>query len=154
MQKIISSSVIQPYFIFFHHNPKIWPINTKSCVVMSVAYLLRSCINNYYHGMSVITKNLKIRVVMRKTEGLVKWPISLLRYIKIVLCHIVSIYSKQHLTLLWQQCMHIHNQNMHLPHWKCVFRCCENFHVLIFQVQNQISTIPMSVQQYVFMCIT
>ena len=39
----------------------------------------------------------------------------------------VIIYSKQHLTWLWHQCVHIHHQNMHLPHWKCVLQCCEIF---------------------------
>ena len=32
---------------------------------------------------------------------------------KIMLCHMVIIYLKQHMTCLWKQCVHIHHQNMH-----------------------------------------
>ena len=31
---------------------KTLPHNTKSCVSLSVAYLPKSCIRNYYHGVS------------------------------------------------------------------------------------------------------
>ena len=48
----------------------------------------------------------------------------------------VSICSKHHLTWMWQQCVHIHNQNMHyqVENVSCVV--VHNVHVLIFQFQN------------------
>ena len=53
---------------------------------MSVVYLLKSCIYYYYHGVSVIWKILKIKVLMRKTEGLMKWPIIYFRHIIVLSC--------------------------------------------------------------------
>ena len=49
--------------------------------------------------------------------------------------------------------MCVHSSSKYaLPNWN--FLCsCEKFHVLIFQVQTHISTIPILVRQYVFMCI-
>ena len=38
-----------------------------------------------------------------------------------------------------------------LPHWKTFLGVVHNFHELIYQVQNHISTIQMLVQQYIFM---
>ena len=53
---IILPSVIQHYKIFFHPNLKIWPLDKTLCVSVSVAYLPKACINNYYHGVSVFWK--------------------------------------------------------------------------------------------------
>ena len=74
-----------------------------------------------------------------------KWQIVYLRHIKILPCHMVSIYSKHHMTWLWKQCVHIHNQNMHYHIGNLFCGVVHNFHVFIFKVQNLISTIPMSV---------
>ena len=46
---------------------------------------------------------------------------------KILPCHMVNIYSTQHLTWLWQQFVHIYHQNMHLRHWRCVLCCCSKY---------------------------
>ena len=59
MNTIILSPVIQTYEIFFHPNSKIWPPDTKSCVVVSVAYLPKARIHHYYHGMIVFWKKLE-----------------------------------------------------------------------------------------------
>ena len=90
---------------------------------------------------------------MRKEEGLVKCPIVYLRHIKILSCHMVSIYSKHNLTWNWQICVYIHHQIMlyHIGNVCCIV--VRNLHVLIFRVQNQISTIKMLSGKYVFMCI-
>ena len=42
---------------------------------VSVSYPPKSCIHNYYHGVSVLWGNLNIKVVMCQTEGLAKCPI-------------------------------------------------------------------------------
>ena len=70
--------MIQPYGISFYPNSKIWPGDTNSSVVVSVAYLLKACINHYYHGM---------RVLLHKTEGLVKLPIVYLIHINYFMTH-------------------------------------------------------------------
>ena len=64
-----------------------------------------------------------------------------------------SICFRYHLTWQWQQCVHIHDQNMlyHIGNVFCVF--VYNYHGLIFQVQNHISTIQILAQSYVFMSI-
>ena len=68
-------------------------------------------------------------------------------------CHMVSIYSKQHLTWIWKQFVHIHHQNMHYHIGNVFCGVVHNFHTLIYQVQNQISIIHMLVLQWVFVCI-
>ena len=132
MNTIISPSVIQLYEILFHPNSKILPTDKKSCVGVSVAYLPKAWINNYYHGVSVFWKNLRIKVVIQKTEGLVKWSIDYLINIKIMSCHMVSIYPKHNMTWQCQQCVHIQNRIMLYHIWNvcCVFVC--NVHGLIF----------------------
>ena len=72
---------------------------------------------------------------------------------KIMLCHMVIIYLKQHMTCLWKQCVHIHHQNMH---YRIGILCCVmyNGHELILQVHNMISTISILLLQYIFMFIT
>ena len=57
MQTIISSSVIQLYVIFYHPNSIKCLHSTKSCVVVSVAYLTKLCIHMYYYGRIVIWKH-------------------------------------------------------------------------------------------------
>ena len=98
-------------------------------------------------------KNLRIKVVMRKTEGLVKWKIFYLIHIKIMSRHMVSICFKQYLIWRGQQFVHIHHKIMrhHIRNVSCVVVC--NVHGLIIQVQNQISTIQHLSPEYVFVCI-
>ena len=61
-----------------------------------------------------------------------------------MLCRIVCIYSTQHTTQLWQQCLCIHHQNMHDHIGNLFCGIVQNVHIFILQVQNQISPIPMS----------
>ena len=98
-------------------------------------------------------KNSNIKVVTRKTEGLVKYPINYLRHIKILSWHMVSIYSTHHLIWIWQQCVNIYHQNMHYHIWNMFCIAVHNVHVLKLQVHNQIIRIPVLVHQYIFMCI-
>ena len=72
MQKIILSLVIQQYVPFYHPNSRICQNGTKSCVVVSVAYITKVCINIYYHGAIIILKNLNNKATMIKTEDMVK----------------------------------------------------------------------------------
>ena len=48
--------MIQHYEIFFHPNSKIRPRDTKLCVGVSVAYMTKPCIHNYYHDVRVFEK--------------------------------------------------------------------------------------------------
>ena len=104
--------MIQPYVIFFHPNSKIWPCNANAYVGVSVAYLPKACIHQYYYGVRMFWKNLKIKVVMCKTEGLVKCPIVYLINIKFLLCHMARTCFKQNLKWWWKQCVNIH---LYLP---------------------------------------
>ena len=52
---------------------------------------------------------------------------SLFEIDKILSCRMVRICFKQLLTPQWKVFVHIHNQNMHLPHWKYVLFCCPQF---------------------------
>ena len=92
-------------------------------------------------------KNLNIKVVMQKIEGLMKFPIKFLRHIKIMSCHMVSIYSKQYMIWIWKKCVHINHQNMHYHIWNVFCVVVNNVHVFISQVQNNIITIHMSFQK-------
>ena len=98
-------------------------------------------------------KNLRIKVVMRKTESLVKWKIFYLIHIKIMSRHMVSICFKQYLIWRGQQFVHIHHKIMrhHIRNVSCVVVC--NVHGSIFQVKIQIITIQILALSYVFMCI-
>ena len=122
------------------------------CVVVSVTYLTKSCIHTYCHGVSVF-KNLNIKVVMHKTEGLVKRPIVYLIHIKILSCHIESILFRHHLTWQCQKCVNIHNKSMHYHIGNMFWFVVCNVHGLIFQVQNQIRKIKMLSLPYNLMSI-
>ena len=58
---------------------------------MSVLFLQKSYIHHCYHGVIIFWKNLNIKALTRKTEGLVKWTITYLRHIQIMSCHMVII---------------------------------------------------------------
>ena len=80
-------------------------MNSKqSYVVVSVAYLPKVCIHIYYHDVIVIFKNLNIKYLMHKTEGVVKCPIVYLRNIKILSLVMEDIAIKQHQTFIWIKC--------------------------------------------------
>ena len=64
---------------------------------------------------------------MSKIEDLVKFPIAYLRHIQIISCHMVSIYSKKHITWIWKQCLHIHNQNIHYQEENLFLHCSSQF---------------------------
>ena len=60
MNKIISSLGIKPYIKFFHIKSRKCLHGKKSCVVVSVPYMPKLCINIYYHGGIVIWRNSNI----------------------------------------------------------------------------------------------
>ena len=64
-----------------------------------------------------------------------------------------GIFLKHHLEWLWQQCVHIPHQIIRDHIWNVCYVVVKNVQLLIYQVQNLISTVPMSVQQYVFVYI-
>ena len=109
----------------------------ECCIsVKSIHSSLLSCHDN-------VLKNLKIKVVMRKTEGIMKCPIVYSIHIKVLSCQMISICFKQHMTWKWQQCVHIHNQIMHYHIRNVCFVVVQNVHGLIFQFHNQIRKIQM-----------
>ena len=145
--------MIQPCVIFFQTNQKNY-IPIQSNMWLWVLHIWK----NHAFIIIIMTwalfeKKWRIKVVTRKTEGPEKWPTVYLRHIKIPSCHMVRIFSINHLTWLCGKCLHINHQNMNNH---TVNVCCSvvnNVHVLIYQVQNHIKSIPMLFQQYVLMCI-
>ena len=134
---IMSSLVVQPYKIFFHPNFK----NYLAIQTHVWVWVLHIC---QKHAFIIIImlwaffKNLNIKALMHKTEGLVKYLIVYFRDIKILSCHIISKILKQPLTCKWQRCVHIHHQNMHYHILNVCFVVLYNVHGVIFQVHNQI----------------
>ena len=59
----------------------------------------------------------------------------------------VNRFTKHNLTWLWQQCVHIHNQNMYYHIGNKFYGDLQNVHEFISQVQNQISTIKILLPQ-------
>ena len=82
---IISDSILR--HILPYHLKKVTSQYKVICVCE--CYISdKACIRNYYQLLSrreIFLKNLRIKVVMHKTEGLVKLPIVYFRYIKF--CH-------------------------------------------------------------------
>ena len=66
---------------------------------------------------------------------------------KILSCHMVSICSKQNLTRLWPQCVHINHQNMHDYIGNVCFIFLNNVQVLISQLHNNIIKIQILLLQ-------
>ena len=91
MKKIISFSVILHYVHYCHPHYQ----DTRLCVVVSVVYLKKVYINNYYHGMIVIRKNSRVKSNILKTEGLGKIQICIYEtYKNTVMPHERHIYAK------------------------------------------------------------
>ena len=72
-------------------------------------------------------KNLRIKVLTQKPEGLLKFPMVYLRHIKIPSWHMVSIYPSHHLTWIWQKVCAYPPSKYVLPHCKCVLRYFEQY---------------------------
>ena len=89
--------MIQPYVIIFHPNSKHLPCNTKSCVGVSVAYLPKSYIPNYYHGVGVFEK-LKYQSCDAQNRSSSEMSNSLFETYNIISCHMVIIYFKHNMT--------------------------------------------------------
>ena len=96
-------------------------------------------------------KNLNIKAVIYKTEGLVNFKIVYFRHIKILSCHMEIICFQQHITLWWQQCVNIHPQDIHYHIGNLFCGVVRNVHRWIFQFQNQISTNQLLAPPYYFM---
>ena len=92
-------------------------------------------------------KILKIKVIMHKTEGLVKWKILFLRPKNIMACPMEVIAIKQHQTQIWLKCVHIYHPYMNYQIMYMCYIAVHNVHLLIFQVNHYISTIQRHVLQ-------
>ena len=90
---------------------------------------------------------------IHKTEVLMKWIISYLWLVKTLSCRMVFIAIKQHMTSIWQKCVHIHHPNMK---WHTVNMCyvvVTIAHVLISQSKKQMGITQTNLLQYLI-CIT
>ena len=152
IKNIVLSSVIQYHEIFFHPNLIIWPLDTKLCVSASVAYLSKSYIHNYYHGVRVFEK-LQDQSCNSQNRRSGKISNCFYKIYKILSFYMGSICFRQHLTWQWQQYVNIRHQNIHyhILKWFCVV--LHNVHGFIFQVQNHINIILMLAQSYYLMSI-
>ena len=75
---------------------------------VSVAYMPKTCIHNYYHGVSVFEK-IKDQSFTEQGIWSGKMDNSLFETYKNLSYRMVSISFKQPLTRQWQQFLHIHN---------------------------------------------
>ena len=141
---IISDSTLRNIFPPQLKNMTSWYKVICGCECSISDKIMHSSLLSYH---KIYAEKLMIKVVIWKTEGLMKWTVTYLRYNKILLFHMVSMCSKNHLTWLWQQWVQVHHKNIH---YRLVNVCCvvvQNFHILIYQLQNQIITIKMLVLQ-------
>ena len=93
------------YIKFCHINLRIFLHGTRSCVVVSVAYLKKVFIHIYLHGGIITLKHLKTKAIVQKTEGPMKCTVIYLRHKRILGGQMVIIYTKHHLAWLWLQCV-------------------------------------------------
>ena len=119
---------------------------------VSVAYLPKSHINNYYHGVIVFEK-IKNQICNAQNRRYGEMVHLFLRHIQVLSCHMERICFRQHLELKWQQCVHIHNKTIHYHIGNVFCIVASNVHICILQVQNQINTIQMLDPPYDFMYI-
>ena len=71
----------------------------------------------------------------------------ILSYLMVIICF------KNTMTWKWQQCVHVYHLIMHNNIWNMCCIVVQNFHGLILQAQNHISTIQMLALPFVFMSI-
>ena len=112
--------------------------DTKSCVVVNVAFILKVYIHHWYPGMIGIWKNWNITAKMIKAEGLVKNYITCMKHIRIQWCNMGVIFIPNH--LIWQnlQCAHIHSMIMHFHTEEVYCGDVPTFHLSIFLTKKQI----------------
>ena len=147
-------SCIYPTKELKYHYPNEITVITRKFLSMgvSVAYLSKACIHNYYHVVSVFEK-LKDQICNAQNRRSGEMADSLFEKYKILSCHMESIFFRQNLIWKCQQYVHIHNQNMHYHIGNVFCIVLRNIHGLIFQAHNHISTIHMLAPLYVFMSI-
>ena len=110
---------------------------TSQCKVMCGR---NCCISDKIKHSSLLSwrkrfwKHTYIKSAMHKTEGLLKWPIVYLRHIKILSCHMENIFFRHHMTLQWQQYVHIHYKTIHYSIGNVFCVVLRNLHGWIFQV--------------------
>ena len=126
MKMIILSSVILYCFHCCHLNWNKFPHDTRSCVVVNVAFLLKVFNRNCYPGVIVIWKNWKIKSKMFKAEGRVKKHITYMNHIKITWCHMIVVSMSKHDMAKAKMCTYPQSDHA-LTHRKCIFRCCSDY---------------------------
>ena len=119
---------------------------------MSVAYLPKAYIRNYYHTVSVFEK-LKDKMCNTQKRRSGEMSDFLFETYKILSCHMEIIYFRKPLACRGKFFVHIQHQNMHFHIGNVFCVVVSNSLVLIFQVQNQIIIIQMLVRLYVFVSI-
>ena len=128
-------SILPPHFKNIYQD-------TKSCVVVSVVYLLKVYIPHPYHGVIVILKNSRIKSKMLKTEGLGENQIAYMKHMKIRSCHMGVIFTPNH--IIWKRqkrvCSHSQIIRYHTGNLYC--NVVQNFQVLIFLTKKQMINIP------------
>ena len=89
---------------------------------MSVAYLPKSCINNYHRGVRVFFK-LNIKALMHKTEGMEKLLIILFEtYKTTVIPYGKHMFQTESDMVMSTICAYLSSKYA-LPHCKCVLSC-------------------------------
>ena len=98
-------SLLSPQLIKCHQD-------TRSCKVVSVVYLPKVCIPNYYHGLIIIKKIQGSQPKFSKQKVWGKIKFAYMKYIKIQSCHMGVIFMPNHMIWKRQQCVHIHSKIM------------------------------------------
>ena len=124
MKKIILLSVIIHCVQFFHLNSTKCPHNTKSCVVVNVAFLLKSVHSSLLSWRDRYLKKLedKIQNSQSRRSGDKENHIYE-TYKNTMIPHGHHIYAKSSDMANTTMCAYPHSDHA-LPHWKCVLGCC------------------------------
>ena len=151
---IILLSVILHYVHCCHHIKNKCQHDTRSCVVVNVAFLLKVYICHCYHGVIYIWKNSTIKTKILKTEGLVKNHITYIKHVKIQCCHMDVIFRPK--IMIWNnlQCVHILSLIMHCHTGNLYCDGVLTVHVSIFLTKKQIIIIQIQHPKLGFTFIT
>ena len=123
---IVSSSLIQPYKIFFYSNSKIWPHHKTLCMGVSVAYMPKSYIHQYYHDVCFFWK-IKDHSCNAQNRRSGENPNHLFEtYKNSVIPHGKNVFQTAPGMVMIKLCVYP-SSNYALPNHKCVLRCCAQY---------------------------
>ena len=138
MKMVRLLSVIQHYVHCCHLNLKKSPHVTRWCVVVNVAFLIKSYIHHCYPGVIDNWTNWRIKAKILKAEGLARKHITYIQHIKIQWCHMGVIFMPKHMIWQMQQCANILSLSMHCHTGNVYCGAVPTVLILIFLTKKQL----------------